>query len=63
MKLLEKRIAWALSSVEPEDTNFEAHLTWKSSCHAVARQLQTGEDFLNACYFDYWKIHKLPKGI
>ena len=63
MKTIEKRIAWALSSVEPLDTNFEAHLMWKSSCHAIANQLNAGEAFLNACYFDYWKTHALPRGI
>ncbi len=63
MKNLNSRIAWALSSTEPADGNFEARLTWKSTCHRIAQQLREGEDFLNACYFDYWKTHKLPKGI
>ncbi len=64
MTNIESRVAWALSTVEPEG-NGEAHAVWKSACHAVSTQFDAvrfeHERFIAACKFDYYKTNKRPK--
>jgi hypothetical protein len=60
-----KRVAWALSTVEPIEKNVSEHAVWWSACHAVVSQLELpgshNQQFLQMCRYDYYKTHAQPK--